>query len=269
MTTRPIAGERETCVSPRLSVILPAFNEEDNIASTLIQAEVYLSKACPEYELIVVDDGSRDGTAAIVEHMMERNPQIRLIRHGVNRGYGAALRSGFSVAKGELVFFMDADGQFDITDLSRLLPLAPEYDGIVGFRIRRHDSFIRRLNAFGWNTLIRFLLGVNIRDIDCAFKLYHRRVLEAITLESDGAMINAEMLAKVAARGFRLAEVGVSHYPRRTGQPTGSSPEVILKAFAELRILYRHLRREQKARGENSRGWVPNRPAVRVGRPRP
>lgn len=236
-------------VEPQLSVVLPAFNEADNIAATLHQAERYLQRACPEYEILVVDDGSRDETAVIVSYWTRRNSRIRLLRHETNRGYGAALRTGFAAARGEWVFFMDADGQFDIHDLDRFLPVAQDYDGIIGNRLQRRDPLIRRLNALGWNMLTRRLLGIPYRDIDCAFKLYHRRLLETIPFISSGAAINAEMLARLTARGFRLAEVGVRHYPRKAGAASGANPRVILRAFRELLAIHRHIRQENENRG--------------------
>ncbi len=226
----------------KLSVILPAFNEETNLGPTLDRLETYLEGAYPEYEVIVVDDGSYDGTSRVVRRYMEKNPRIAVYRHHVNRGYGAALRSGFAASQGELVFFMDADGQFDIRDLDRFFPLIDQYDGIIGYRLCRRDSWLRKVNALGWNLLCRLLLGLRVKDIDCAFKLYHRRVLDAISLESTGAMINTEMLAKIRARGFRLREVGVNHFPRISGIATGANPRVIARAFRELFSLYGRLR---------------------------
>lgn len=235
--------------APRLSVVLPAFNEEGNIAATLDRAERYLEQTCPEYEILVVDDGSRDATAAAVRYWTRRNRKIRLISHGTNQGYGAALKTGFANARGELIFFMDSDGQFDIRDLDRFLPLVPEYDGVIGYRINRQDSALRRFNAFCWNLLNRRLLGIPFRDIDCAFKLYHRRALKAIPITSSGAMINAEMLARLTARGFRLAEVGVRHFPREAGAATGANPRVILQALRDLFSMHRQLRDELRGSG--------------------
>lgn len=232
---------------PHISVVLPAFNEEENLGQTLLELHDYLQKAFPSFEVIVVDDGSSDGTARVAEEWTRRDARYRLIRHGSNRGYGAALRSGFAAARGELVFFMDSDGQFDIRDLDRFLPHIGEYDGVIGYRMRRRDHLGRRINAFGWNLISRALLGLPFRDVDCAFKLYHRRVLEAVRIESSGAMINAEMLAKIRSRGFRLKEVGVNHYPRRAGTPTGGNPRVIARAFRELFSLYGRLRAEAGA----------------------
>ncbi len=230
---------------PQLSVVLPAYNEEVNLDATLAEVTSYLASAVPDHEVIVVDDGSRDGTPAIAARWAARHPRLRVVRHPVNRGYGAALRSGFAAARGRLVFFMDADGQFDIRDLERLLPLIEDHDGVLGYRLHRRDPWLRRVNAFGWNLLTRLLLGLPYRDIDCAFKLYRRDALAAIRLESEGATINAEMLARLRARGCRLVQVGVNHYPRNGGRATGARPDVILKAFGELFRLCGALRQER------------------------
>lgn len=238
----------------KLSVILPAYNEELTIAGTLADLERYLGSTHPDYEVIVVDDGSTDNTAPLVQRWANRNSRYRLMRHRSNRGYGAALRTGFASATGDLIFFMDADGQFDIRDLDRFFPLIERYDGVIGFRLRRQDHAIRRLNAFGWNLLTRLILGLPFRDIDCAFKLFHRRVLESLHIESNGAMVNAEMLARIRARGFHLAQAGVRHLPRQAGLPTGGNPRVILRAFQELFALYGQLKQELRAQHQFSRG---------------
>lgn len=238
--------------APELSAILPAYNEEKNLGQTLAHLMAFLDETVPFHEVLVVDDGSRDGTAQVVRAWSRRNSRVRLLSHARNRGYGAALKSGFEAARGRLIFFMDADGQFDARDLGWFLPLMDRWDGVLGYRVNRQDSVLRRINAFGWNTLTRNLLGIPYRDIDCAFKLYHRRVLEALPIASEGALINAEMLARIQARGFRLTEVGVRHYPRRAGQATGARPDVVLRAFGELFSLYGSLRQETRLAGRGA-----------------
>lgn len=219
---------------PQLSVVLPAYNEEGTLDATLAQVIAYLDRAFPDHEVIVVDDGSADATALIAARWAARHPRLRLLRHPVNRGYGAALRTGFAAARGRLIFFMDADGQFDIRDLERLLPRLEGHDGVLGYRLRRRDPWYRVANAAGWNLLVRLLLGLPYRDIDCAFKLFRREALRAVALESEGAAINAELLARLHAAGFRLTQVGVRHFPRRAGSPTGARPAVVLRAVGEL-----------------------------------
>ena len=168
---------------------------------------------------------------------------MRLVRHGLNRGYGAALRSGFDAATMDLVFFTDADNQFDPEQLPALLARLDDADAVVGYRETRRDPMARRLNAAAWNRLVRLLLDVPVRDVNCAFKLFRRDVLMGLALESDGAMINTELLAKLRRAGHSIVEVPVTHYPRVGGEASGANPVVIARAFAELFRMYRRLRR--------------------------
>jgi glycosyltransferase involved in cell wall biosynthesis len=223
-------------VVQELSVVLPAFNEEANIDEVVRKCVAYLEKRIPEYELLVVNDGSRDRTGEILNRLAGELPRLRPLHHPENRGYGAALRTGFDAATKRFVFYMDGDGQFDIDDLDKLLPLATDDDNIVtGFRIERRDPFVRRLNAKlfgGW--LVRIMLNVRVRDLNCAFKLIPKKVLDAITLESTSALINAEMYGRAVRKGFGIKEVGVHHYPRTAGVQTGAHLSVIIKAFYDL-----------------------------------
>ncbi len=212
-----------------LSVVLPALNESHSIAAVVRRVVVVLERLSIDGEIIVVDDGSSDDTAIIAAGL-----PVRLICHPENRGYGAALRSGFAAARGERIFFTDADQQFDLSELAGLLDAAAEADIAVGYRQVRRDPLHRRLNAAAWGGLVRRLLPLHVRDVNCAFKLIHRRVLERITLRSDGALINTELLVRAQAAGFSVVEIPVSHYPRPAGQATGARPAVILKALWEL-----------------------------------
>lgn len=228
---------------PELSVIFPAFNEEPNILTTLSRAVEYLDRLALRHEVLVVDDGSRDGTASLVRELALTHPAVRLLQHPRNLGYGAALRSGFRAAAGDWVFFMDADGQFDIRDLGRLLARRDGYDALLGYRARRRDHRIRLLNAAGWNWLVRLALGVAVRDVDCAFKLFRGDMLRSLALGADGASINAEILAKAFERGCRVAEFPVRHYPRTAGRATGANPRVIVRALKELAGLWLNVER--------------------------
>ena len=231
-----------------LSVVLPAHNEEANLARAIERVGAAASRLTSAHEVIVVDDGSTDGTAEVVEKASADDPRVHLVRHGRNRGYGAALRSGFEAATMDLVFFTDADNQFDPEQLSELLSAIDGADAVVGYRATRTDPLVRRLNAAAWNALVRGLLHVGVRDVNCAFKLFHRRDLVALDLESDGAMINTELLAKLRQAGRTVAEVPVDHYPRTAGEASGGSPAVVLRAFAELFAMYRGLRRGPASR---------------------
>ncbi|MGE5551471.1 MAG: glycosyltransferase family 2 protein [Bacteroidota bacterium] len=234
------------CDRPRLSIVLPAYNEEGNIRRTIEEILSFLPGFAPigrDFEIIAVDDGSRDQTGRIVQELSAVHPEVRLVQHEVNRGYGGALRSGFAAARGEFIFFMDSDGQFVFPEIEKLLAKIEQYDAVLGYRLDRQDSFMRKLNAFGWNTLTKLLFGLSVRDIDCAFKLYRRELIADMPLSSGGALINAEMLARAKRKGFRFAQVGVTHRPRIAGKQTGANLRVIIKAFAELFRLYSRIKR--------------------------
>lgn len=226
-----------------LSIVLPAYNEEANLEGAVRAAIRQLDAWRIEGEVIVVDDGSVDATPQVAHAWTQRDPRVRAVRHPKNRGYGAALRTGFAASQCEHIFFTDADLQFDIREIALLEPWADHFDIIVGYRHPRQDSPMRLVNAWGWNVLVNGLFGLGVRDVDCAFKVIHRRVIERVEVRSGGAFVNAELLARAFAAGFRVKEVPVSHFPRRAGSATGAHPKVIARAFVELAGLYRELRR--------------------------
>jgi glycosyltransferase involved in cell wall biosynthesis len=228
---------------PELSLVFPVFDEEENIGRLLDEALALAPLLAAEFEIVVVDDGSRDGSASVVDRLRERDPRIRLLRHAANRGYGAALRAGLREARGELVFFSDADLQFDLDELATLLSHAREFDIVAGYREPRRDPSGRLVLAWGWGTLVNQLFGLGVRDIDCAFKVFRRPVIEAIPIASVGAFINTEILVRARQAGFRIHQVPVSHRRRRHGRQSGARPRVILRALIELATLYRELRR--------------------------
>lgn len=233
-----------TGIVRELSVVLPAYNEEANVERVARDCTAYLDGLGLDYELLIVNDGSHDRTGAILDQLKNELPHLRPLHHPQNRGYGAALRTGFDSAVKRFVFYMDGDGQFDIRNLDVILPLATDDDNIVtGYRIERRDPFVRRLNAklFG-GFLVRVLLGVRVRDLNCAFKLIPKKVLDSIKLESTGALINAEMYGRAIRKGFGIKEVGVHHYPRTAGVQTGAHLSVILRAFVELFRLRQKIR---------------------------
>jgi len=228
------ASRRRAPIYRGLSVILPAHNEEQIIASTVSSVLETLDGWMKDFEVIVVDDGSTDQTGSIIASIAERDARVRLVTHEVNQGYGAALVSGFRAASKELSFFMDSDGQFDIRDLKGFFSFIDEYDAVIGYRIDRQDTWMRKLNAWGWKQLIGLVLDVHVRDIDCAFKLLHTEFLHEHPLETHGAMINAELLYKLMQSGGTYREIGVHHLPRLSGRATGAKPAVIIRAFREL-----------------------------------
>lgn len=227
--------------SRRLSIVLPAFNEQDNIVTAVNRAVEVADRLCSDIEVIVVDDGSEDRTPEIVRELAAADPRIRLVQHVRNKGYGEALRSGFTAATKDLVFFTDSDNQFDLNELERFLPLIDRVDVVAGYRKNRCDPPIRRLNARAWNLLVRMLFYVPVRDIDCAFKLFRREVFEGVHLQSMGAMVNTELMVKIGRSGFSIVEIPVTHLPRTAGTARGAHPRVILRALLELATMHARL----------------------------
>ena len=246
----PEALERELAgikTASSLSVVLPAYNEAGAIATTLRHVIETLEPWVKEFEVLVVNDGSKDGTQAIVEAAAVADPRICLMNHPVNLGYGATLVSGFEASAKDLVFFMDADGQFNLRDIERFFPLIEEYDAVLGYRLDRQDTWMRKLNAWGWKQLVHTVYGLRVRDVDCAFKLYHGAFFREHKLETRGAMINTEVLYKLTRAGYTYTEVGVQHLPRRGGRATGAKPEVIARAFKDLFTYARKWRHEERS----------------------
>lgn len=226
-----------------LSVFFPAFDEAPNIERTVTKAlEVLGRLPLDEFEIVVVDDGSRDGTAEIADRLAARERSVRVIHHDGNRGYGAALRTGFSATRLPWVFFSDGDGQFDLSEISGFLQAAETAEVVVGYRIERADHLGRKVNTFLWGLLVKLAFRIPVRDIDCAFKLVSRDVLERIgPLTTSGAMISTEMLAQIRHRQIPIVEIGVHHYPRLAGIPSGANLRVIVRALRELVVLRAHM----------------------------
>lgn len=225
-----------------LSLVLPAYNEEANLPDVIAEAIGLLPRYFADFEIIIVNDGSRDATEAVARQLADSDSRVRLINHARNRGYGDALRSGFAASSANLVMFMDADRQFSIEDISRLLPFIDSHDIVAGFRMERSDHLHRRVFAETFNVSIRMLFGVHMRDIDCAFKIFDGDMLRSIQLTSTGALINTEIMAKARRQGARVQQVGVRHFPRTAGASTGGNPKVILRAMRDTPRLWWHMR---------------------------
>jgi len=228
-----------------LSVFFPCYNEQDNIGRVVGRATEVCEELGADFEIIIVNDGSADETGVRADAIAAGDSRVRVVHHPHNMGYGAALQSGIRAAKKELVFFTDGDGQFDIGEIKLLLPLITHNDIVCGYRLDRKDPFTRKLNGWMWTRLVNLLFGMHIRDIDCAFKLFRAEIFEGMTMSSTGALISAEILARATRQGYRIAEVGVHHYPRTAGKQTGAKMKVILRAFKELFKLYNRIRKGQ------------------------
>lgn len=226
---------------PRLSYFFPAHNEEANLRPLVAEALGSLPALAEAFEIVIVDDGSRDRTPAIADELAAAHPgTVRVVHHATNLGYGAALRSGFGAARFEFVAFTDGDRQFRVADLGRLTGrlLEPDRpDVVAGFRIRRADPLIRTIYARLYRLANRIFFGLRIRDVDCACKLFRREALEGIRVESGGAFFSAELLIKLRESGRSVVEVGVPHHPRTAGSPTGARPSVVGRAIKDFWLL--------------------------------
>lgn len=229
-----------------LSIVVPAHNEEQNIDALVAE----IRAACLDlfrgdkfrYEIIIVNDGSTDETAVVAERLAALQ-EVRVVHHEQNKGYGAALRSGFDAAKKRYVAFIDGDRQLDPRDLLRLAPHARRTQLSIGYRAKRDDPFHRRLLGKTFSRVfVPLMIGVRVRDVDCALKIIPREFIRSADLSSDGALINSELLAKAVADGYSLHEEPVNHYPRVWGEQSGANLAVIGKVFLELYRVRRRVR---------------------------
>jgi glycosyltransferase involved in cell wall biosynthesis len=234
-----------------LSIVLPAFNEEENILATVEGVRRAVEKLTGNFEILVVNDGSRDRTGEIADALAREDRRVRVIHHPVNKGYGAALRTGFTAMTKGFCFYTDTDCQFDLSEFPRLLPLLPGADVVTGFRENRADPFHRRFNAALYKNMLSALFGLKVRDVDCAFKIYRSQLLKEFDLTSDSIFISAEALIKAAQRGCVIREVAVTHFPRAHGKQTGNSPATLVRALTEF------VRMSPRLKMEGSRGPGP------------
>jgi glycosyltransferase involved in cell wall biosynthesis len=222
---------------PALTFFFPAYNEEANIEQTVARALADIGPLVDTIEVLAIDDGSTDGTPQLADALAAADPRIRVV-HQPNRGYGGALKAGFANAEGELIAFSDGDLQFDLAELKRLLDRLEDgtrpVDTVIGYRIKRRDPFHRLVIAKTYNAIVSVLFGLRVRDIDCAMKLFRRQVFDGLRLDAESPFLSAELLIKLHARGVRIDQVGVTHYPRTAGQNTGASFRKILRTFRDI-----------------------------------
>lgn len=225
-----------------LSLVLPAYNEEENIRIVVEEALAVLPQYADVFEIVPVNDGSTDKTGEILEELARLDDHVRPVSYTKNKGYGGAVTSGFMATRYEYAMYMDSDRQFDINELSLLSPFVGKFDIVSGFRMERNDPLIRRINAEIFNIAVRILFGVHMRDLDCGFKVFRGDQVRSLDLISTGALIDCEMQAKLRRQGATLMQVGVHHYPRVAGTPTGGDIRVILKAMRDILILWWKMR---------------------------
>lgn len=225
-----------------ISIVLPAYNEAENLERAVTQAlEALDSLKLPESEVVIVDDGSQDETPELADRLAHaHHPRVRVLHHRPNRGYGAALRTGFNAARCDLVFYTDSDNQFDMHELRYFLPVMDHADLALGYRVYRYDPVLRCFLSWCYNRLVRVLFRVRVRDVDCSFKLMRREVIEQIGLESDDFFIDTEIVARARKWNFRIVEKGVRHYPRLAGETT-VRPSDIPRTFRTVGRMWRRI----------------------------
>ena len=229
-----------------LSIFLPCYNEAKNLPKTVKNVTENADRVAEKWELLLVNDGSKDDTLALSERLAGKNKHIKIINHPVNRGYGASLKSGLYHAKYAWITFIDADGQFNFAEIDTFIKTQQSTgaDLVIGYYRKRQVAFTRKLNTLAWQTVVFLLFGLRVRDIDCGFKLISKNVIDKIPrLESErGAFISSEFLIKAGKHHFKIVEIPVHHFPRRQGVGTGANIDVIIKSFIDLFRLWKKLR---------------------------
>jgi glycosyltransferase involved in cell wall biosynthesis len=224
-----------------VSIVLPAYNEEANIERAVTRALEVLGGLGVEHEVIVVDDGSRDLTSSLVEKLViQHHPKVRLLVHTRNHGYGAAIRTGFGAVQMGLVFFTDADNQFDIGEIAYFIPQMEAFDVLTGFRVYRYDTVVRSMLSWIYNRMVGVMFRVRVRDVDCAFKLFRREVVDQISIETDNFFVATELMAKARKWNFRIGQKGVRHYPRISGETT-VRPSDIPRTLREMAMMWQRI----------------------------
>ena len=226
--------------NPTVSIVLPALNEEGNIERAVRSAADAVAPLVDAYEIVVVDDGSRDETPTILKRLeQELGPKLLVVTHESNLGYGKALRVGFESAHGRYIFYTDADNQFDLRELVGFFPVMDRVDAILGYRVGRQDGAFRLMVSNGYNALASFAFGMNVRDLNCSFKLFRREALTSLYLEEDFFFIDTEIVVRLHRAGYKYEQTGVRHYPRTAGSSTVGMMAVPRTFLALMRLWLR------------------------------
>lgn len=223
----------------KISFFCPAYNDEENLPILIPKINTLLNKTCSNYEIVIIDDCSPDNTGKVADELSSKFPNVKVIHHKQNKGYGGALLSGFKYAnKYPLIFFTDGDNQYDVNVLLKMLPFTEKYDVITGFRGFRNLSLIRKIQSIVYNRLVLFLFKLNVKDINCALRLFKRDAIKNIKLNSKSAFLPAQILIELAKHNNTIKEIEVKHYPRIHGKASGGKPSVVLSTFYDLIINY-------------------------------
>jgi dolichol-phosphate mannosyltransferase len=245
LTVSPEATREDRAAKPipELSAMMPAYNEQEALPAVLAEAVEALEEQCETWELVMVDDGSTDRTPEILREWSERDPRVRAVTQETNKGYSKALARGFDSCRYQAIFYTDADAQFDLREIARLHPHLAEVDMVTGFRVGRQDPPVRHLTSAVYNRLQGWLLGIRVRDVNCAFKLFRKSFFEKVRLKSDGFLVDAELYARARQAGLSWKQVGVRHRPRELGSTT-VRVSTVTETLRELWELRRTLSRE-------------------------
>ncbi|MDP8217057.1 MAG: glycosyltransferase family 2 protein [Candidatus Kaelpia imicola] len=235
----------EKIIRHSISVVLPFYNEQYHIERAITDINDYLVQKFQSYEIILVDDGSKDSSFSIAHRLSLHNDRIKLIKHNSNTGYGASLATGFKNCSNDTIFFTDSDRQFDIKNLELLLPSIRNHDIVIGYRKIRKDSLLRIVLSKGYNLLMRYIFNLNVKDIDCAFKLFHKDIFNKITIESKRFSVNTEILAKAKIFNLSIAEISVEHFPR-LGDYSKIGIQDIPRTLREVFRIWKSTRRIKK-----------------------
>lgn len=233
-------------INSMLSLVLPAYNEEANLESVVNEGLTVLSRYFARYEIIIVNDGSKDKTPQIADKLAAANPAlVRAVHHQLNKGYGGALTNGFQAANGDYLMFIDSENvrQFKLDDIGLLAPYVNKADIIAGYRKPLPAPFYRFLPGYSFNFIVTVLFGIHLRDVNCAFKIFRAAVLKDIELTSPAALINTEIQAKAKRQGCSIIEVGVNYYPRPGAEQSRVSIWLISPVLLETGRLWRRMRK--------------------------
>jgi len=239
---------------PSLSVFFPAYNDGGTIASLVITAIQAAHALTPDFEVIVVNDGSQDATAEILEELARTYPEVRVVHHPQNRGYGGALRTGFATATRDLVFYTDGDAQYDPAEIAVLWPrMVPGVDLVNGYKISRSDPLHRIVIGRVYHHIVKTLFGLRVRDVDCDFRLIRRSIFDRITLEKNSGVICLEMMKKIHDAGFTIVEAPVHHYHRAHGRSQFFNFRRVFHTGVDvMKLWYRLVVRKEHRRGDTS-----------------